>query len=369
VKIAFVHTYPIYHNLVDTQTWLQRINRERWIPALLAQMGPEVELWAADRTSDTYRSEHPDFADYPIRLFASDATYKQSKKHRSRALVEHARRYDADLHILKGVDGGVGDDLLRKYILPENKSFVFIIGGEYYSRHVPKADFVFYETEEQRRHLVEPGWRFWRSPVPDDRLLRLPKSVDTDLFRPMSDRSTEWDIVSVGRLIPRYKNYDPLCRLAEQFDVGVAGGGPAKDKLESSCPDVDWIGQVPNRELPTFLNRGSAFMHAGSNDYFPRVLAEAAACGLPLLAFSDAIAPDVLPPGCGLRLDRDSYEAEIEALLSDPELLDFMAERARTYATDSLHKSSTRGPLHEMLRRFGMDHAISVEANDTDPAE
>lgn len=357
MRIAFVHTYPIYHDLIDTGAWLSRINRERWMPGLLAEMGHEVELWAADRTSSTHPSGLSDVGPYTIRLFASTGSPRPSKQHASPALVEHARSWRADLHILKGTDGGVGLRLLDDYLIPARRPYVFVIGGKCFTRHVPSAAAVLYETEEQRRDLVDPGWRVWRRPVAPDRLIRLPKSIDTSVFAPRPDEP-RWDVVSVGRLIPRYKDYAPLGRLAERFAVAVVGDGPARAALQRRHPAVDWLGMVPNGRLPEILNRARTFFHAGTNDYFPRVLAEAAGCGLPLLAFADGIAPDVIAPGRGLRLDRAWAPEVIEALLDDPDLRADMGARARRWAETDLHKRSTAAPLEQMIERVRASDAV-----------
>lgn len=353
MRVAFIQTYPIYHDLLSTEAWLARENRDRWMPGVLADMGPTVELWGADHTSSTHRSTLDDLGAYPIRLFESVAWSRATKKHYSEALVQHAHRFDADVHILKGTDGGVGEHLIRQYLQPAGKPFVFVIGGKFYTRHVPEAELVFYETEAQRDELRHPGWRFWRRPVSDDRLLRLPKSIDTDRFRPMPDVAPEWDIVSVGRLIDRYKSYDALGALADEFDVAVAGGGPAADALQAQYPQVDWVGPIPHRDVPQFLNRGRTFMHAGLNDYFPRVIAEAAACGLPCFAFAAAIAADVVPPECGRRLPQTGYAPLIREVLTDDARLGTMGANARRYAVTNLGKFSTQAPQQEMLQRLG----------------
>ena len=353
MRVAFVQTYPIYHDLLSTEAWLAREDRDRWMPGVLADMGPDVELWGADHAASTHRSTLDGVGDYPIRLFESIPWSRATKKHYSDTLVQHAHRFDADLHILKGTDGGVGEHLIRQYLQPAHKPFVFVIGGKFYTRHVPEADLVFYETEEQREKLRRPGWRVWRRPVPDARLLRLPKSVDTDHFRPMPDVVKTWDVVSMGRVIGRYKSYDALGVLADAFDVAIAGGGPALDTLRAKYPQIDWVGRVPHRDVPAFLNRGRVFMHAGLNDYFPRVIAEAASCGLPCFAFATAIAEDVIPSDCGRRLPRVGYAAHIRDVLMNGDLLQSMSANARRYAVESLGKYSSRAPQQAMLERLG----------------
>lgn len=354
MRTVFVQTYPIYHDLLDTDQWLRRVNRDRWMPGILADMGVEVELWGGDYKDTVHESEieGDGFGPYKIRLFESVTDNSQTKKHYSDKLIDFAKNYDADLHLLKGVDGGVGIRLLNEYLLPEKKPFVFIIGGKFYTGNVPKADLIFYETEEQKQELMNPGWRFWRRAVDESRLLHLPKSIDTDLFRPIPGIEKKWDIICVGRLIHRYKNYDALEDLSEQFKVCMVGGGPAKEDFEKKFPKIDFVGQVPNAKVPEYLNRAHAFIHPGANDFFPRVISEAAACGCILLAFADSIAPDVLPPDCGLRLNRDTYVQEVLKLFEDRELMKEMGNNARNYAVESLHKYSTREPMNKMLRKL-----------------
>ncbi|MDX1587134.1 MAG: glycosyltransferase [Balneolaceae bacterium] len=351
MRAVFIQTYPIYHDLLDTQQWLGRINRDRWMPGIMADMGIEVELWGGDYKNSSHKSEleGKGFGSYPIRLFETVDDNSQTKKHYSDTLVDFAKNFDADLYLLKGVDGGVGLRLLNSYLLPEKKPFVFIIGGKFYTNHVPKADLVFYETEEQKEKLRNPGWRFWRSSIEEERLLRLPKSVDTNLFRPIEGMEKKWDIVCVGRLINRYKNYDALKELSQHFRIGMVGGGPAKEEFERKFPEIEFVGQVPNDQVPEYLNRAHAFIHPGQNDFFPRVISEAAACGCILLAFADSIAPDVLPPDCGLRLNRNTYVEEIQKLFDDKDLMEEMGNNARSYAVESLHKHSTREPMNKML--------------------
>ncbi|MGK7371109.1 MAG: glycosyltransferase, partial [Candidatus Halalkalibacterium sp. M3_1C_030] len=141
-------------------------------------------------------------------------------------------------------------------------------------------------------------------------------------------------------------------KLSEYFNVCMVGGGPAKSDFEKKFPKIDFVGQVPNDEVPEYLNRAHAFIHPGENDYFPRVISEAAACGCILLAFADSIAPDVLPPDCGLRLNRDSYIEEIINLFENKDKMMEMGNNARDYAVESLHKYSAKEPLNEMLRRL-----------------
>lgn len=356
MKIIVVQTYPVYHDLIDTIKWLKRINRDRWIPGILSDFGHVVELWAGDKHSDVYRSDLDGFGRYKIRLFSVEKQEGPSKKHISNSLLEYAKSHRADLYILKGTDGGIGIHLLKNHLIPNHIPFVFIIGGKYYTRDVPKANLILYETGRQKKALQRPGMLFWRKSIPEDKLIRLPKSVDTSIFTPDESVTPKWDLVVVGRLIGRYKNYDALGELSEQLSIGVVGGGPAKEKLEKKYPGIEWVGQVPNRYVARYLNMGKAFFHPGNKDFFPRVIAEAAACGCALIGFKDALGKEVIPEGCGIRVSKREYVNEIKRLCENQELLKEMGENARKNAILNFHKYSTAPALNEMMFRLAEEN-------------
>ena len=363
MRIAFVQTYPIYHDHWTTDQWLALENRDRWMPGIAASLGHTVELWGVDRAASVHTSRLEGFGDYTIRLFAASGGGKRTKFQYSDALVAFAADFKPDLCVLKGVDGGAGVRLLTKYLIPTGTPYVFVIGGKYYTRYVPSAALVFFETEIQRRLLADPGRRFWRSPVDGDKLVLLPKSIDTDRFVPLPAVKKEWDVISVTRLESYYKKYafDALGKLSERLRVAVVGSGPAEAELRARYPKISWLGKIRNRELAPVLNKGRLFFHAGLREFFPRVLAEAAACGLPRAAFASVISPEVIPADTGLLLDRDDFVEPIIDLISDETRLRDIGLQGRRYALDSLTKYSSREPLLKMLERLGEPLAVSNE--------
>jgi glycosyltransferase involved in cell wall biosynthesis len=348
MRLAFVQTYPVYHDLWTTGQWLALENRDRWMPGIAAALGHEVELWAVDREASEHTSRIEGFGRYEIRLFAASGGGK-TKFHTSADMLAHARRFRADLHVLKGIDGGAGIHLIRQFLRPERRPFVFVIGGKFYNRYVPHARAVLFESAVQRDGLSRTGWRFWRRPVDPARLIPLPKSIDTDRFAPAPKADREWDIITVGRLISNYKNYDALAAFSPHVRVAVAGTGPAEAELRAKYPHVHWLGHVANRDMPDLLNRAKLFFHTGRRDYFPRVLAEAAACGLPLVAFAGSVGEDVVPPEGGLLVTPGSYSDDILSLLRDPLRMAAMGRYNRERAERTSGKWSSREPLEQML--------------------
>ena len=349
MRVAVVLTYPLYHDspVMTVERWLEQPDRERVLAALMAQMGHRVEVWAVGEAAADIEEK-----DFIIRIFKPNKKSKKSKYHFSRTLVTHAREFAAGLHILKGIDGGVGTFLLQHYLEPAKQPFVFIIGGEYFSKYVPKAEIVFYETRKQKFLLQSPGWRFWRKKIPGEHLLRMPKFIDTQVFCPMEHEPKKWDILVVGRLIPGYKNYDALDLLSRQFRVAVAGDGPEKSRLRERCPNVDWLGYIPHLQLPRYYNRSRLFMHTGLRDFYPRVIAEAMACGLPCIAFDGAIAPEVIPPECGPLVQQRNFIPPILDLLEDKKRLREMGQQARKLALKHMGKEACKKALDEMFVRL-----------------
>ncbi len=353
MRIAITFTYPIYHDGQAVEHWFNQPTRERLMASLLAEMGHHVEIWAgSDRGGTRNVDGEAEKKGYVMRVFPTQPKEKRTKYHFSTALVQYAREYNPDLVLLKGVDGGLGTRLLRHYLRPEHRSFGFIIGGEYYSSDVPRASVVFYETERQKQLLKFPRPRWFKRPVDDEALVRLPKYLDLELFRPVPNETKSWDILVVGRLVPNFKNYDALGRLSRRFRVAVAGGGSRAESLRAQYPEVEWLGPVIYEELPRFYNRARLFMHTSFRDFYPRVIAEAMACGLPCVAFDDAIAPDVILPGCGLRLHRKNFIVPIRELLDNPGQLEKMATNAREYAKENVGAAACRKAVLEMMRRL-----------------
>ncbi len=349
MRVIFVQTYPLYHDGWSLEQWIRLYNRDRWMPGLAASLGREAELWVVGEERKDLVSRIPDLCDYPIRVFPADRTGGATKRHTSRALIRFAAQDPADLFVLKGVDGGVGEALIDAVLEPDRRPYAMVIGGKYYTRNVARAAAVLYETERQKRLLMHPAYRIWRRPVPPERLIRLPKSIDTDVFRPMADAPVEWDVISVARLISKHKYFDAAGKLSERVRVAVVGGGPLKEALRRRYPRVAWLGKTPHHLLPALLNKARVFLHSGLSDYYPRVIPEAMACGLPCVAFKEAIDADVLPAECGLRVSRKDFIRPVLDLLGDENRRISLGEAARRRAVSEYGRDSSRPALEKLL--------------------
>ncbi len=336
MRIIFVLTYPSHHGVADTAEWLRWDNRDKRMPGILTELGVESELWALAPASLTTVAALDGVAPYPIRLFAPSNPTARTRDQVSDTMVAAARTDPADLFVLVGSNGGAGFDLFDRVLRPDRRRFAVIIGGDYWSRIVPDAAFVFPETSVQEAKLTHPGWRFWRRSVPAARMQRLPKTIDTDRFAPMA-AGKRFDVIATSRLSP-YKKFDEIAALAETMRVAVIGDGPQAAELRARFPKVAWLGHVPNGQVPAMLAQARLFFHAGRRDYFPRAIPEAMACGLPVVAFDDRIGADVIPETCGLLVRDNDYRDKVAALLADPAAVEAMGAAARAHAV------ATHGP-------------------------
>ncbi len=351
MNIIYVQSYPVYHDLIDENEFAEIANRDKWMPALTSQRGFPSELWAGGHRAMQTEWQYDNLPSLPVRIFETDQSDGKSRNHTSSTLVEAARESGASLFVLKGIDGGIGVQLAKQVLIPNRIPYAIVIGGEWYHPIVKHAKAVLYETDYQFQQLTRRSIRFWRTVVPENKLIRLPKSVDIRHFAPDFETSKTHDIIAAGRLISNYKNYDALFELSRRLKVGVIGGGPMLPRLRRTYPEITWFGPVSYSEVPDYLNKGKLFFHSGYRDHYPRTISEAAACGVPPVAFSDVIQKDVIPDAIGLRVSKDNFISEITSLLENSNELSRKSAAARSYAEKNLHHLSSLPAIREMITR------------------
>jgi glycosyltransferase involved in cell wall biosynthesis len=116
--------------------------------------------------------------------------------------------------------------------------------------------------------------------------------VDTERFRPTTDRTTEDRVAvgTIGRLIDR-KGYPELFtsaeRLGDRFQFYVIGKGPAFERYERVAPDnVQLLGPLDDDELPERLGSFDVYFQPSHFEGLCMTVIEAMACGLPVVASS-----------------------------------------------------------------------------------
>ncbi len=176
--------------------------------------------------------------------------------------------------------------------------------------------------------------------VPKEKIIYIPAIyIDTDIFKPTGVQK-EYDLIFVGRL---EKNkgisllLEALSKLkvkSEKLKVLIVGTGPLlaslklkvkSEKLENNI--IFWGYAKDSQEVAELLNKSKVLVMPSYNEGGPRVVVEALACGVPILATPVGIVPDLLknlPDGRQAALGgeiidwkADDIAQKISGLLSD----------------------------------------------------
>jgi glycosyltransferase involved in cell wall biosynthesis len=143
--------------------------------------------------------------------------------------------------------------------------------------------------------------------------------VDVDAFALSKDREDFY--VTASRLVP-YKKVDVLVEAfahMPQRRLIVIGDGPQRKKLAARAPaNVQVLGHQSFEFLRSHLERARAFVYAARED-FGIVLAEAQACGCPVIAFSQGGAAEIVRPltserPTGVLFDAQTPQAVVDAV-------------------------------------------------------
>jgi glycosyltransferase involved in cell wall biosynthesis len=138
--------------------------------------------------------------------------------------------------------------------------------------------------------------------------------VATERFKP-ADRIDDYYLV-VSRLIP-YKRIDLAVAACTWLGLPllVAGSGRDQERLAAAAgPTVEFLGYVPDADLPDLMARCRAFIFPGLED-FGIAPVQAQAAGRPVIAFKGGGALDTVIPGVtGEFFETQTVEALIEVL-------------------------------------------------------
>lgn len=122
--------------------------------------------------------------------------------------------------------------------------------------------------------------------------------VDTTRFQPVAAHEVQDYYLIVSRLIP-YKRIDLAVQAATRLGLPlkISGRGRDMERLRAMAgPTVEFLGFVPDEELPGLMARAKAFLFPGLED-FGITPVQAQAAGRPVIAFKGGGALDTVLPG------------------------------------------------------------------------
>lgn len=154
------------------------------------------------------------------------------------------------------------------------------------------------------------------------RLADWSRGVDTDLFRPAPDRSTDRGaprapiFLYAGRIAVE-KNLQAFLGLDLPGVKRVVGEGPQRRELMARFPEVVFTGALPLAELVRSYQQADVLVFPSRTDTFGLVMLEAMACGTPVAAFPVRGPIDVIRDPAAGCLDEDLRRAALAALELD----------------------------------------------------
>lgn len=213
-------------------------------------------------------------------------------------------------------------------------------------------DAIFAAGRTQAEHLRAAGV---------SRVIHAPLGVDARTFTPAARRSDwrrQWTngeggdaplLVGLGRFALE-KRWDVVIdafarvRARRKAVLVLFGDGPERARLEKRAPPgVRFVGFERDRDrLATALASADLLVHASPCETFGLSIAEAVACGLPVVVPDAGAAADHAQPGCGevyRSLDADACATAIERALDRPrsETRERALEAARRVPTAEDH--------------------------------
>ncbi|MFL7839413.1 MAG: glycosyltransferase [Candidatus Promineifilaceae bacterium] len=142
--------------------------------------------------------------------------------------------------------------------------------------------------------------------------------VDTGRFASAAvpDGGTEDYYLIVGRLVP-YRRIDILIEAFNKMEkpLVIAGTGRDQQRLqEMAGPTIDFLGYVPDEDLPDLMARCRAFMWPGEEDFGISPI-QAMAAGRPVIAYAAGGALETVIPGrTGMLFYKQTAQAIVEAV-------------------------------------------------------
>jgi len=195
------------------------------------------------------------------------------------------------------------------------------------------ADAIIVTTEAMAKSIVS------RLPETEQKITVIPNYVDTDRFKPQ-DKQKKYDLVFIGRFSEQ-KNLTSLLEAVTKLGCSllVIGNGSNMQSLKErySSTRIEWLGNIPNTQLPDYINQAKIFVLPSHYEGHPKTLIEAMACGTAAVgADAPGIREVIIQNETGIltKNDPDSLGTTIQSLLENPQLRDRLGRRARHFAVN-----------------------------------
>jgi glycosyltransferase involved in cell wall biosynthesis len=317
---------------------LSRRYREQVMVDYTCRNVGEAELYMLTMNPKTYRiSDIVNITAFPVdnRFMRSKTTYI------SNGMLSAVNQFNPDLVVFQGM----GYRLARWLICKTKAHFrtAFIVGGGLQEPFLKYGDYFLVESNFQKQKLISAGVDETcidilpkLSPPPPNNLINL----------------KEFDVVNVGTF-NQNKNQQMLLHMAIDHTVALIGDGPMFKSIQqqvslNSQLKVFMPGNVSRLEVMSILSRAKIMVHCARSEGVPRVVFEAFACGVPVVAIRDAM-PGAFEHGVqGLLVNEDELINQATELLNNPAELHRMGVEAKKYAKQTANLENLFLVTHRM---------------------
>ncbi|NYZ79715.1 glycosyltransferase [Candidatus Micrarchaeota archaeon] len=195
----------------------------------------------------------------------------------------------------------------------------------------------------------------------------IPTGIDTDALKPVANARKKLNLdydrvyLYLGRL-GFEKKIDVVIKAADKF-VGenevllIAGKGPASEKLKKLVRELDagekvrFVGYVPEEKKPLYYSAADAFITASDTETLGLVVAEAMACGTPVVGADGMAIPENVRVGKDGFLFKPNDYRGLAKLMKTNEFTPEMRKNARKHALE-LSIEKTVDKYEELYERL-----------------
>ena len=197
----------------------------------------------------------------------------------------------------------------------------------------------------------------------------IPNYVDTETFQPEPDRQNTARIVFVGRLSAQ-KNVAALLEAIEPLNVTatIVGVGDQEESLKQRFGTlngrIEWVGNMPHRELPQLLNAATVFVMPSLYEGHPKALLEAMSCGLPVIGADSPGIRELLEHGVNGYLCAPTaagVRAAVMTLGEQPTLSARLGQAAREYVVANFSLDRVVEREVALIREVDQEWSVSSE--------
>lgn len=189
--------------------------------------------------------------------------------------------------------------------------------------------------------------------IPESKMNLIPAIyVDLDIFKPLG-LGKKYDLIFIGRLV-KNKGVNLFLEAVKILNCKavIVGDGPLKEKLKIKIKKLKLKDKVilygwakDQAEVAKLLNQSKILIMPSYNEGGPRVIIEAMACGLPILATSVGIVADIIKDaqfGQIIKWDSKDIAEKVNQLLTNESMYEKYSEAGLATAGQFEKKSAIR---------------------------